>query len=60
MPGYGQFVLSADKIESQFTANYLGHFLSTNLLLKEGAVSFSEGNFGYQMADIEIDNFNFK
>lgn len=34
-----QFVLLADKIESQFAANYLSHFLLVNLLLKEGAVS---------------------
>ena len=52
-------------VESQFAANYLNHFLLTNLLLKERAVPFGVvilhvGCFGYQMADIEFDNIKFK
>ncbi|KAK3197387.1 hypothetical protein GRF29_216g19550 [Pseudopithomyces chartarum] len=60
-----KFVLSEDGVESQFAANYLGHFLLTNLLLKErlvqsGGVVLNVGSLGYQMADITFDDFNFK
>ncbi len=58
------FILSQDGVESQFAANYLGHFLFTNLLLQKGlvtsgAVILNVGSLGYQMADIHYDNINF-
>jgi NAD(P)-dependent dehydrogenase (short-subunit alcohol dehydrogenase family) len=60
-----KFLLSENGIESQFAANYLGHFLLTNLLLKEGVVRtggvvLNVGSLGYQMADIHFDDINFK
>ena len=60
-----EFVLSKDGVESQFAANYLGHFLLTNLLLKEGLVKpggvvLNVGSLGYQMANISFDDLNFK
>jgi len=59
------FLLSVDKVESQFDAYDLGHFLLTNLLLKEGAESFGAAilnvcSFGYQMANIEFEYTKFK
>ena len=58
------FQLSEDGVESQFTSNYLGHFLLTNLLLKEGLVSaggtiVNVGGLGYQMADVDFRDLNF-
>ena len=59
------FQLSKDGVESQFASNYLGHFLLTNLLLKEGLVKsggtiLNVGSLGYQMADVEFDDINFQ
>lgn len=59
-----KFVLSDDQVESQFAANYLSHFLLTNLLLKNGLIKtggliLNVGSLGYQMADIEYTNINF-
>jgi NAD(P)-dependent dehydrogenase (short-subunit alcohol dehydrogenase family) len=60
-----KFTLSYDGIESQFAINYLSPFLFTNLLLKEGIVSsgaviLNVGSLGYQMADIDFEDINFK
>lgn len=59
-----KFILSEDRIESQFAANYLSHFLLTNLLVQNGlvgsgAVVCNVGSLGYQMADIDYENINF-
>ena len=60
-----KFLLSEDGVESQFAANYLGHYLLTNLLLKDGIVGsggtvLAVGSLGYQMGDIHFDDLNFK
>lgn len=60
-----KFLLSEDGVESQFAVNYLGHFLLTNLLIQEGIVAsgakvVNVGSLGYQMADIQFDEINFK
>lgn len=59
-----RFALSEDNVESQFAANYLSHFLLTNLLVKDsligaGDVVLNVGSLGYQMADIDYENVNF-
>lgn len=60
-----RFLLSEDGVESQFAANYLGHFLLTNMLIRDGIVAsgatvLNVGSLGYQMADIQFDDINFK
>lgn len=59
------FMYSEDGVESQFASNYLGHFLFTNLLIKEkivksGDIIVNVGSLGYQMADIQFNDINFK
>ncbi|CAI6331429.1 unnamed protein product [Periconia digitata] len=59
-----KFLLSQDGVESQFAANYLSHFLLTNLLLKSGLIRAGDlilniGSLGYQMSDIQYDNINY-
>jgi NAD(P)-dependent dehydrogenase (short-subunit alcohol dehydrogenase family) len=59
------FVLSEYGVEGQFAANYLGHFLFTNLLLRgegligDGGLVLNVGSLGYQMADIDFEDVNF-
>lgn len=59
-----KFTLSADNVECQFAANYLSHFLLTNLLVKEGVLAsggviVNVGSLGYQMADIQFDDISY-
>ena len=57
------FNLSKDGIESQFAANYVGHFLLTNLLMPEieeghGVVS-NLTSTGYETSDVHYEDVNF-
>ncbi|TEY59376.1 hypothetical protein BOTCAL_0194g00140 [Botryotinia calthae] len=61
------YATSVDGVESQFAANYLGHFLLTNLLAKEIVAAASEGarivqvgSLGYQLGETNIEDINFK
>ncbi|TGO19480.1 hypothetical protein BTUL_0004g01190 [Botrytis tulipae] len=63
------YATSVDGVESQFAANYLGHFLLTNLLIKEmvaavnmgrGARIVQVGSLGYQLGETIIEDINFK
>lgn len=60
------YATSADGVESQFAANYLGHFLLTNLLIKEILAAASEGarivqvgSLGYQLGETNLEDINF-
>ncbi|KAF7868355.1 hypothetical protein EAF04_004887 [Stromatinia cepivora] len=61
------YTTSVDEIESQFAANYLGHFLLTNLLAQEIVAAASEGarivqvgSLGYQLGEINLEDINFQ
>ncbi|PQE05622.1 short-chain dehydrogenase protein [Rutstroemia sp. NJR-2017a BBW] len=61
------YTTSVDGVESQFAANYLGHFLLTNLLVKEILAAASEGarivqvgSLGYQLGETNLDDINFQ
>lgn len=61
------YATSVDGVKSQFAANYLGHFLLTNLLAKEIFAAASEGarivqvgSLGYQLGETNIEDINFK
>ncbi|KAF4633485.1 hypothetical protein G7Y89_g4628 [Cudoniella acicularis] len=60
------YAVSKDGVESQFAACYLGHFLLTNLLLKEGLLGrngdtiVNVGSLGYQLAEVNLDDPNFQ
>ncbi|TGO39824.1 hypothetical protein BHYA_0047g00280 [Botrytis hyacinthi] len=63
------YATSVDGVESQFAANHLGHFLLTNLLVKEivaranvgeGARIVQVGSLGYQLGETNIEDINFK
>lgn len=61
------FTKSVDGVESQFAANYLGHFLLTNLLSKEILAAASEdarivqiGSLGYQLGEVDVEDVNFQ
>ncbi|TGO25101.1 hypothetical protein BPAE_0087g00080 [Botrytis paeoniae] len=61
------YATSIDGVEAQFAANYLGHFLLTNLLVKEivaaageGARIVDVGSLGYQLGETSIEDINFK
>lgn len=63
--GVRAYSTSKDGVESQFATNYLGHFLLTNLLLKEGLLDgdgsliVNDGSLGYQLADPRLEDPNF-
>ncbi|CRG88392.1 hypothetical protein PISL3812_05422 [Talaromyces islandicus] len=63
--GVKAYSTSKDGVESQFATNYLGHFLLTNLLLKEGLLTgdgsliVNDGSLGYQLADPRLEDPNF-
>jgi NAD(P)-dependent dehydrogenase (short-subunit alcohol dehydrogenase family) len=58
--------LSKDGIERQFAANHVGHFLLTNLLMKEilaagnRASIVNVSSLGYQLGEVNLDDPNFK
>ncbi|KAF7951728.1 hypothetical protein EAE96_007027 [Botrytis aclada] len=61
------YATSADGVESQFAANYLGHFLLTNLLIKEVLAAASEGarivqvgSLGYQLGETNLEDIDFE
>ncbi|KAF2830346.1 NAD(P)-binding protein [Ophiobolus disseminans] len=59
-----KYVTSEDGVENQFAANYLGHFLLSNLMIKDGLIGsggviLNVGSLGYQMADINYGDINF-
>ncbi|PQE30170.1 Short-chain dehydrogenase protein [Rutstroemia sp. NJR-2017a WRK4] len=61
------YITSTDGVESQFAANYLGHFLLTNLLVKEILAAASEGarivqvgSLGYQLGETNLEDINFQ
>ncbi|TGO30560.1 hypothetical protein BPAE_0004g00150 [Botrytis paeoniae] len=56
--GVRNYTTSKQGVESQFAANYLGHFLLTNLLMdrifaarEEGAVIVNVGSLGYELGE---------
>lgn len=60
------FATSKDGIESQFAANHVGHFLLTNLLLKQGllvgggSTIVNVSSLGYQLAEVNLADPNFQ
>lgn len=62
--GAEAYTTSKQGVESQFATNYLGHFLLTNLLLKEGLVGegsiiVNTGSLGYQLDEVNLDDINY-
>ncbi|KAJ8066322.1 hypothetical protein OCU04_005398 [Sclerotinia nivalis] len=61
------YTTSKQGIESQFAANYLGHFLLTNLLMdrvlaarEEGLIIVNLGSLGYELGEVNLDDINFE
>ncbi|KAB8304518.1 hypothetical protein EYC80_003905 [Monilinia laxa] len=61
------YTTSKQGVEGQFAANYLGHFLLTNLLMdqifaarEEGATIINVGSLGYELGDVKFDDINFE
>ncbi len=58
-----KFTPSADGVESQFGANYLGHFLLTNLIiakLVKTATFVTVTSTGYELAEVNFEDPNFE
>ncbi|KAF7960897.1 hypothetical protein EAE96_000569 [Botrytis aclada] len=65
--GVRNYTTSKQGVEGQFAANYLGHFLLTNLLMdrivaarEEGAVIVNVGSLGYELGEVNLDDINFE
>ena len=60
------FEVSKDGIESQFAANYTGHYLLTNLLMNEILAAGKEAtivnvsSLGYQLGEVNLKDPNFE
>ena len=59
------FAKTVDGIESQFGTNYVGHFLLTNMIMNrliggQGARIVNVSSSAHQMADVELDDWNFE
>ena len=59
------FAKTVDGIESQFGTNYVGHFLLTNLMMNkliagQGARIVNVSSSAHQMADVQLDDWNFE
>ena len=54
---------SKDGVETQFAANYVGHFLLANLILEKLAKTstfVTVTSSGYEMAEVSFDDYNFQ
>lgn len=65
--GMQNYTASKQGVEGQFAANYLGHFLLTNLLIdpivaarEEGAVIVNVGCLWYELGGVNLDDINFE
>ncbi|ATZ50019.1 hypothetical protein BCIN_05g04090 [Botrytis cinerea B05.10] len=65
--GVQNYTTSKQGVEGQFAANYLGHFLLTNLLIdrivaarEEGAVIVNVGCLEYELGEVNLDDINFE
>ncbi|KAI9648430.1 hypothetical protein NHQ30_003064 [Ciborinia camelliae] len=61
------YTTSKQGVEGQFAANYLGHFLLTNLLMdrivsvtEEGATIVNVGSLGYELGEVKLHDINFE
>ncbi|KAG4034906.1 hypothetical protein MFRU_002g02550 [Monilinia fructicola] len=61
------YTTSKQGVEGQFAANYLGHFLLTNLLMdqivaarEEAATIINVGSLGYELGEVNFDDINFE
>lgn len=61
------YTTSKQGVEGQFAANYLGHFLLTNLLMdrivaarEEGAIVVNVVSLGYELGEVKLDDINFE
>ncbi|KAJ5756960.1 uncharacterized protein N7511_007142 [Penicillium nucicola] len=60
-----KYSITSDNVESQFGANYVGHFLLTNLLVPQleaasnGARVVNVSSLMYQFSPVQFDDYNF-
>lgn len=61
------YTTSKQGVEGQFAANYLGHFLLTNLLMdrilaarEDGVTVVNVGSLGYELGEVNFDDINFE
>ena len=60
------FSKTVDGIESQFGTNHIGHFLLANLIMSKilaagpGARIVNVSSVSHQMADVNLDDYNFE